>query len=403
MAYDASSLSIGVFASLKRGFEHFVYRELTLLERQGARITIFPTKVAAGLYGPRPTWRFQRWSLAAVLLANLWAMLTRPLQYWSLFREARAAGGLVDFALANYFVRHLRDVNVLYATFGDRKLFIAYYCKRMTGLPLVCTIHAYEIYQNPNPRLFSEAIKVADQLITVSQYNFGKLKERYGVEPHELELVRCCIDTHEYRPQSKFKILIVGFFAERKGHEVLFKALQHLGRDDFEVWVVGGPGAESESIDVKSLCRQYGLESQVAFFGPLSGTALKAVYHTCDVFCLPCHFDKDGLGEGFPVVLIEAMASGKPVISTRHVEIPNVIKRLLVDEQDVPGLAQALLQVYESSELRDELSQESRETACYYFSASNVEQTAAIMRRVISGQKSRTAAAQAELHESLRS
>ncbi|MEZ6081284.1 MAG: carbamoyltransferase N-terminal domain-containing protein [Pirellulaceae bacterium] len=74
------------------------------------------------------------------------------------------------------------------------------------------------------------------------------------------------------------------------------------------------------------------------FFGPLSGTALKAVYHACDVFCLPCHFEKDGLGEGFPVVLIEAMACGKPVISTRHVEIPNVIKRLLVDEKDVDGL-----------------------------------------------------------------
>ncbi|MEZ6152013.1 MAG: glycosyltransferase family 4 protein, partial [Pirellulaceae bacterium] len=131
-----------------------------------------------------------------------------------------------------------------------------------------------------------------------------------------------------------------------------------------------------------------GLELQVAFFGPLSGTALKAVYHACDVFCLPCHFEKDGLGEGFPVVLIEAMACGKPVISTRHVEIPNVIKRLLVDEKDVDGLARALLQVYESAELRGELSIESRQTAIDYFSATNVDQTAAIFQRVIAGPQS---------------
>ncbi len=383
---DARHLHIGVFASLKRGFEHFIYRELTLLEKNGAKISVFPTKVGAGLYGPRPTWSFYPWSILSLLLANLLACLTRPGKYLSLLREAIRFKAVVDFALANYFARHLQGVNVLYSTFGDRKFFIGYFCKRLSGLPLVCTIHAYEIYQNPNPKMFAHALKHVDQVITVSKYNFGQLKDRYGVESHELELVRCCIDTQEYRPQEKFKILIVGFFAERKGHEVLFQAIKQLNRDDFEVWVVGGAGAEAESIDVKGLCHQYGLESQVAFFGPLSGTALKAVYHACDVFCLPCHFEKDGLGEGFPVVLIEAMASGKPVISTRHVEIPNVIKRLLVDEKDVDGLAQALLQVHDSAELREQLAQESRETACEYFSATNVDKTAAIMRRVIGGE-----------------
>ena len=377
------SLHIGVFASLKRGFEHFIYRELTILEKNGATISVYPTKVGAGLYGPRPTWNFHPWNMLAVVTANLVTAVTRPGKYFPLLLEAVRMSALVDFALAVNFARQLSGVNVLYATFGDRKFFVAYFCKRLTGLPLVCTIHAYEIYQNPNPKMFAHALPFADQVITVSKYNFQQLKDRYGVESHDLELVRCCIDTQEYQPQEKFKILIVGFFAERKGHDVLFQAIQQLGRQDFEVWVVGGPGAETESIDVKALCTQYGLESQVAFFGPLSGTALKAVYHACDVFCLPCHFEKDGLGEGFPVVLIEAMASGKPVISTRHVEIPNVIKRVLVDEKDVDGLAQALLQVYQSPVLRAELSAESRQTAIDYFSATNVDQTAAIFQRVI--------------------
>ncbi|MCA9157315.1 MAG: glycosyltransferase family 4 protein [Planctomycetales bacterium] len=385
---DYSSLHIGVFASLKRGFEHFIYRELTILEENGAAISVYPTKVGAGLYGPRSTWDFHPWTVLAVLFANLVTALTRPIQYFPLLLESLRLSAVVDFGLAVNFARQLDGVNVLYSTFGDRKFFIGYFCKRLSGLPLVCTIHAYEIYQNPNPKMFAHALPFADQIITVSQYNFQQLKDRYGVEAHDLELVRCCIDTQEYRPQKKFKILIVGFFAERKGHEVLFQAIKQLGREDFEVWVVGGAGAEAESVDVKGLCKQYGLESQVAFFGPLSDTALKAVYHACDVFCLPCHFEKDGLGEGFPVVLIEAMACGKPVISTRHVEIPNVIKRLLVDEKDVDGLARALLQVYESAELRGELSIESRQTAIDYFSASNVDQTAAIFQRVIAGPQS---------------
>lgn len=385
---DYRSLHIGVFASLKRGFEHFIYRELTILERNGAAISVYPTKVGEGLYGPRPTWNFHPWTVLAVLLANTVTAVTRPTMYFPLLLESLRLSAVVDFVLAVNFARQLDGVNVLYSTFGDRKFFIGYFCKRLTGLPLVCTVHAYEIYQNPNPKMFAHALPFADQIITVSQYNFQQLKDRYGVEAHDLELVRCCIDTQEYRPQDKFKILIVGFFAERKGHEVLFQAIKQLGRDDFEVWVVGGAGAEAESVDVKGLCKRYGLESQVAFFGPLSGTALKAVYHACDVFCLPCHFEKDGLGEGFPVVLIEAMACGKPVISTRHVEIPNVIKRLLVDEKDVDGLARALLQVYESAELRGELSTESRQTAIDYFSATNVDQTAAIFQRVIAGPQS---------------
>lgn len=382
---DYSSLHIGVFASLKRGFEHFIYRELTLLEKNGATISVYPTKVGAGLYGPRPTWNFHPWTALAVLFANLVTAVTRPAKYFPRLLEAVRLSAVVDFAIAVNFARHLDGVNVLYSTFGDRKFFVAYFCKRLTGLPLVCTIHAYEIYENPNPKMFAHALPFADQLITVSKYNFQQLKDRYGVEAHDLELVRYSIDTQEYRPQEKFKILIVGFFAERKGHEILFKAIKQLGRDDFEVWVVGGAGPEADSIDIEGMCKQYGLESQVAFFGPLSGAALKSVYHACDVFCLPCHFEKNGVGEGFPNVLIEAMASGKPVISTRHVEIPNVIKRLLVDEKDVDGLAQALVQVYESAALRAELSIESRQTAIDYFSATNVQQTAAILQRVIAG------------------
>ena len=95
--------------------------------------------------------------------------------------------------------------------------------------------------------------------------------------------------------------------------------------DDVEVWVVGGVGNADISVDVHAIVNRLGLDSQVAFFGKIRGPALKAVYHACDVFCLPSRFDQYGEAEGFPTVIIEAMACGKPVITTRHAEIPRIV------------------------------------------------------------------------------
>lgn len=374
---------VGVFASLKKGFEHFIYREVTLLERLGAGISVYPTKFASGLYPPRPSWTVQRWTTLSLFLGNVLQLIRSPGKYTGLLLEALGHNSLVDFVVAADFARRMENVNVLYATFGDRKLFVAYYCKRLTNKPLVCTLHAYEIYQNPNPQLLSKALDACDQIITVSQYNVEQLEQRYNINRERIEIVRYAIDLEEYRPQKKFKILIVGFFVERKGHDVLFQAVKQLDKQDIEIWVVGGEGAEEEAVDVPRLAKEHGIESQVCFFGKQSGPALKALYHACDVFCLPCHFEKSGVGEGFPNVIIEAMASGKPVISTRHVEIPNVLKRVLVDERDVSGLAEAILAVYWSSALRDELGAEARQTAEEHFSEMNVQKTLTIMQRVI--------------------
>jgi glycosyltransferase involved in cell wall biosynthesis len=232
------------------------------------------------------------------------------------------------------------------------------------------TIHAYELYQNPNPRLFQRALAACDQIITPTEYNREYLAQHYQVAPGQVEIVRYSVDTEDYRPSKKFVVLIVGFFVERKGHDVLFKAIKQLACEDIEVWVVGGEGAE-KGVDVQGLAKQLGVESQVAFFGKLSGNALKAMYRACDVFCLPCRTESDGVAEGFPNVLIEAMAFGKAVLTTRHVEIPRIIKEIVVDENDVEGLAQAILQAYQSASLRDRLGKKNRQLAEKLFSPRN--------------------------------
>jgi colanic acid/amylovoran biosynthesis glycosyltransferase len=66
------------------------------------------------------------------------------------------------------------------------------------------------------------------------------------------------------------------------------------------------------------------------------------------------------------------MAYGKPIITTRHTEIPRVVEHLLVDEQNLPQLVEALERVYHSASLRKELGIRSRELAEEHFSPHNV-------------------------------
>lgn len=373
-------MHVAVILSMKRGMEHFVYQELSVISDQGARLSLFPTKRQPGLYNAKPDWKVLNWNSKMVILSQFYFAFSSPVKYFSLLYRAIRFNAVVDFLIAWYFAGKMKDVDVIYSIFGDHKLFIGYFCKAILNRPLVVTLHAYELYRNPNPLLFTQALADCDRVITVTEYNREILHARYKIDPAHVDVVRINVNIEEYTPLEKFIVLIVANFSERKGHEILFRAIKELAKDDIEVWVVGDEGAEDNFIDVRGLAKEIGVEKQVAFFGKLGGNALRGVYQACDVFCLPCHFDRRGNAEGFPTVLAEAMAFGKPVITTRHVEIPRIVEEVLVDEQDISGLAKAIHTVYSSEELRKRLGQKNRRIAETLFSTKNAKRTFQIIK-----------------------
>lgn len=371
-------MRIGVIATLKTGVERFVHRELQFFASKGFEISLYPTKYAKGLYSPDPDWQVYRWKMFVVLLLQPYFMAQKPIRYFQLLIEAIRYKVVPDFLLAWYFASHMSDVDLIYSTFGDHKFFVGYFCKLILNKPLTVTFHAHELYVNPNEKLLVRALDVCDQIVAVTEYNREYLHNTFGVDPKRIDVVRLSVDLEEYKPQEKFVILICAFFNARKGHDILFKAVKHLNRKDIEVWVVGGAGSESPTIDVAGLAKEIGIEDQVVLFGKVGGKPLSALFHACDVFCLPSRIDSNGLREGFPTVIIEAMAMGKPVISTRHVEIPRILPELLADENDVEGLAQAIEQAYLSPELRKRLGEQNRKIAENVFSNANAVRKASL-------------------------
>jgi glycosyltransferase involved in cell wall biosynthesis len=306
-----------------------------------------------------------------VILKQIWFFICHPVGYLRLIQTAVRTRSIVDLAMAVSFVDRLREADLIYAYFGDHKLFTGYYCKRITHIPLLVTIRAYELYRNPNPGFFPEALAYCDRIVTITEYNRNLLVQKFSVPEHKIDIVRQIVDLEKYKYQQKIKILIVGFFAEKKGHEVLFNAFKQLDREEVELWVVGDVNPTVVAVDCRKLVEELGIQSRVAFFGAQRDEALRALYRECDIFCLPSRPDRFGDQEGFPNVIAEAMAFGKPVVSTRHAGIPEAIDALLVDENNSQQLAAALDQACESVELRRKMGARNRRTAEHMFSPAN--------------------------------
>ncbi len=145
------------------------------------------------------------------------------------------------------------------------------------------------------------------------------------------------------RPAGPLRILFVGRLVPEKGPSVLLDAVAHLRSApdplDVEVRIVGaGPLADElrrQSVD-------QGTADRVTLVGPLGNEELPDQYAWADVFCLP------SFAEGVPVVLMEAMATGLPVVTTAIAGIPELVRDGVTGRLVPPGRVDQL-----ASALRD--------------------------------------------------
>jgi colanic acid/amylovoran biosynthesis glycosyltransferase len=156
-------------------------------------------------------------------------------------------------------------------------------------------------------------------------------------------------------PGERVRVLIAATFTEKKGIPFALEALARLqNRLDFEVTIIGDahahPETQAEKQRILAVLSRTGLKERTRLLGyqPHSGLLLEAYRH--HIFISPSVTASDGASEGgAPVSLIEMAATGMPIVSTRHCDIPNVIQDRvtgwLVEERDIPGLVACIEEV----------------------------------------------------------
>jgi len=153
-------------------------------------------------------------------------------------------------------------------------------------------------------------------------------------------------------PDAPLRILYVGRLAPEKNLALLIRGVAALARTRprIELWMAGKGLLQPQ---LEALCSELGIRDKVTFLGHLDWPALSARYAQCDAFVLPSKKEVQ------PMVLLEAMSFGKPIVVSDHVFNPDFLERdrtcLVVDADDVPGMTQALRTLLDDPDRRQEM------------------------------------------------
>jgi glycosyltransferase involved in cell wall biosynthesis len=225
--------------------------------------------------------------------------------------------------------------------------------------------HGADIQETDQTRL-ADKIRSADRVVCVS--DFGRSQLMAIVEPAQwpkIAVVHCGVDIEAFPAKRgacgegrAVRILTVGRLVSVKGQAVLLEAAALLRQRglDFGLTIVGdGPLREA----LRETAGDLGVEDRVTFAGSVGQDDISAHYRNADLFCLP------SLREGVPVVLMEAMASGVPVIASRVMGIPELVEDdvtgLLVAPGRADALADAIIRLAGNRELCERLARAARD------------------------------------------
>ena len=354
-----------------RATDTFIQREIAALRRRGITVETCSIRTTGAEHhvGPEQQEEYRNtfYVIAAaksplrLVRSHFRALTGAPGRYFGALRLAlstRPAGmrGLIYqlfyFAEAAVLAEHLtaRGVRHLHNHIATATCTVAMLTSKMSGIPFSFTIHGPDIFFEPKHWRIDAKIAEARFVACISDFCRSQCMI-FADQAHweKLDIIHCGIDPGKYRgeratdPQAPH-LVFVGRLAGVKGVPVLLDALGRLGPDfpGLRATLVGD-GPERPALEARA--RAMGLQNTVHFAGYQSQDAVAQMLAGADMLVLP------SFAEGVPVTLMEAMASGLPVLSTRVGGIAELVEDGVSGYLVPPGNVEAL-----TARLRDLLA-----------------------------------------------
>jgi len=241
------------------------------------------------------------------------------------------------------------DAEHIHVHFASRSLSLGIMLGVLTGLPVSCTVHAFDIFirsaNSLRPRL-SKCKFIA----AISQFNVEYLRKTCGESIADLcHVVHCGIDIEKFRNVShqpeQGRMVCIARLERKKGLDEAMAACAKLKERDVDfLFQIIGEGPEKENLEKQ--VHRLGLSKQVLLLGPRANDQLIPFFSQACLFFMPCVITQDRDMDGIPVAMMEAMACEVPVVSTRISGIPELVQHnvngLLVDKAEPDILAGAI-------------------------------------------------------------
>ena len=395
-----------VMSRFPRLTETFVLGEMLAVEEQGVEVEVYPLlREREDIVHPEAEALAHRahylpFFSVAILRTQLHFLLRDPRAYLgalaALLRGTWGSrnfflGALGIFPKVAHAARLMRAAGVdhVHCHFSNHPAAAGFVVHRLTGLPYSFTAHGFDLHVDRH--MLCEKIAEAAFVVPISEYNRTLMVEECGERAEEKAvIVHCGVDTDFFRPresappEAPFSLVCVGTLHEVKGQSVLVESCRVLSDEGIDlVCTLVGDGPDRSRLS--GAVSEAGLDAKVKLVGRRTRADVAALLRSAHAVVAPSVPTAEGKREGIPVVLMEAMASGVPVVASGISGIPelvdNDVSGLLVPPGDPHALARALRLLHDDPELRERLARAGREKVVREF---DVRANAAKLVRQIS-------------------
>lgn len=302
-------------------------------------------------------------SVGTLVRASMDAIFSRDLKLSS--RPKVLVQAMAALALSSRLRAH--DISHIHAHMAHVPTTLAMYTARQIGVGFSFTGHANDLFVNRS--LLGEKLDRCVFSNCISLWHREFYQEITSRPDEDLPVVRCGVDTARYEATQapggdSLRVLAVGRLVEKKGFDVLVEAAGIIAASDGPSLKISIAGGGNEHDKLSAQIAALPDAADIELLGETSNHRVMELMGQVDVFALPCRVAKSGDRDGIPVVLMEAMARGRCVISGDIVTIRELIDHdqngLMIPPGDVDALVVALTSLAKDRGRVDRLGKEAR-------------------------------------------